>query len=257
MIYEIPVAPISRRILLHDYEEEPIKPTRHDQLYHQLCYARDPHIETARLHSVLTGSIRIDIKQRVFEQRPDQLWIIGELIYRSHMDRMLHFVEAYTLATGNAWGAIELFYTKHEIEEDDFPLESAYKRWQRYQLGLHYSIREVGREARKIYPRIVQVPFTMEMCDDLYALALSRLHRHLYSYAGCFLLPTARALKAYIYRHYGQYPYEMIATALDITKGATNNQIKMGRQWLEGNKEAAFYLERLSYVVRQAVAKAS
>jgi hypothetical protein len=201
MIYKIPVHPLTRAVLLHDYEEEPIRPAHTDQLYHQLCYRPWDGSRARKPNALLTSHILIELPRRVEYKHSAHLAHVGHLLYLSDMDRLLHFIEAQMLITGNAWKAMELFYTKFELSEDDLAMESAYKRWQRYQSGLHYNIRATSKQLRNIYVHNPKVPMTLEMCDELHALALIHLHRYFYSYTGCYNLSTSHHLLAYIYRH--------------------------------------------------------
>jgi hypothetical protein len=197
----------------------------------------------------------VDLTADMYANNKKRLFRVGHLLYLSHMERMMLFIEAQTLATGNAWGALELFYTKYEIEEDDFPMESAYKRWQRFQAGIGYNVREVAKSVRKIYPVVVRVPFTAEMCDDLYTLVLCHLNKYFFSYTNLYLLASARSMLHYIYYEYGDFTYEQIGKILGCKATTVNFKIQVARRFIKGDAEIKHSIDRLSYLVRQSAAQ--
>lgn len=228
----LPVAPISRKILLHDHQQDPVTPSHTDVLYHQLCYSRSPHIQWSSYFKLLSSQINVVLPARFSMRDRKQLHQAGYLLYISHLERMLHWVEAQTLVTANAWGAIEAFYEMHDIDEDDFSLESAYKRWQRYQDGLHYNVRDEVTRFDRHKAWHASVPFTREMCDDMAALIITTMHNDMYSYGDCYDIKLANAIKVWALKEYGKMSGPDIAALIKMPWRTVYNWIKRVDDWV-------------------------
>lgn len=229
----LPVSRISRKILIHDYQAEPIAPRPRDLLYHQLCYGRFPNLQWNRYFKILNSEIKLILPKTYFGQHHAQLFQAGFMLYTSHLDMMLKWVEAQTFITGNAWGAIEAFYQKYDIDEDDFSIESAYKRWQRYQDGLHYDVRDDERLSATATDWHIRVPFTREMCADLAGWIQATLHRRMYLYTGTFDLVLARAIEVWVLQEYGQMSGPKAAEAMGLPVWTAWRARKKVAAWVE------------------------
>lgn len=247
----LPVSPISRKILLHDYQQEPLTPSHTYVLYHQLCYSRSPHIQWSSYFKLLSAEVKVVLPSRFSLKGRDQLYQAGYLLYISHLDRMLHWVEAQTLITGNAWGAIEAFYEMHEIDEDDFSLESAYKRWQRYQDGLHYNVRDEIVRFDKYKAVHASVPFTRDMCSDLAEVIITQLHDEMYSHGDCFDLKLGQYIHVWVMKEYGQMTGTDIASLLRMPYRTAYNWIKRVEDWISTAKLRPM-IDELSASIRMA-----
>lgn len=245
----LPVAPISRKILLHDYQEEPISPGHSDLLFHQLCYARPGNIQWSSYFKLLSQEVKLVMTSRFRLFDKNQLFQSGYLLYVSHIDRMLHWVEAQTLVTGNAWGAIEAFYEMHDIDEDDFAVDTAYKRWQRYQDGLHYDVRE-SRFSNAPTIR-ADIPYTIDMCNDLASMITTHLHDEMYSPGDCFNIKTVLFIQAWVLYTFGRMPGTAVASYLKVTQRKVYTWIKQADDWIVTYRIRPV-IDSLAEVVRQA-----
>lgn len=129
----IPVAPISRKIVETEKGKSPIALKAHDLLYEQLNYQKRGHNQGSAKHkTILTDEIRLQVSAKKTARFTERAPHIGYHLYRVHMDMMCRFVFAQWNAGIDATRAIDNFYFEYGIEEDDFPHETAYKRWQRF-----------------------------------------------------------------------------------------------------------------------------
>lgn len=257
MILELPVTPFSRKVLLHQYQTEPITPRgkRHpDLLYHQLFYRPNPDLAWDAYVRQLTTTILINVPDKLARRhlRESTMHQIGYLLYIHHMDDMMKWVEAQLAAmpTPNAWASIESYYARHGITEDDFSIESAYKRWQRYQDRQLYDVRETARACAP--GEIVQrAPLTAEQCKALADVAMCHLHQHMYSHRGTFLLIIPQGMLAYCLSEFGRMTYAEIADLIDVHRKTVQYRVHQIRNWLrmEGLGQE---MESLTGLVRRA-----
>lgn len=132
-LISLPVAPITRCILISDFGSDPIKPSRKHLIWQKLHYSCNDHDQqSARIDKALTASIQILVPNSV----ADHLAIFGNHVgyhlYITDLERMMHFIAALKSTGIPAMTALKIFYEKNDIGEDDFALETAYKRWQRF-----------------------------------------------------------------------------------------------------------------------------
>lgn len=132
LIY-LPVAPITRCILLTDFEAEPIAPPRKNILFHKLHYrSPDTSKNSARIRKILTAEIALivpaDLSDHLLMYGED----VGYHLYLQDVERMMRWTAALKSTGVPAMTALKSFYDSYDIGEDDFALESAYKRWQRF-----------------------------------------------------------------------------------------------------------------------------
>lgn len=133
MIVKIPVAPISRKIMISERGGEPILFNTSD-IYHQLIsYQRKKYRGNInKLTEVLTTYVEIIINDRRAREVKKSAWQIGYHLLCYHYDRMEQHVWTSKKAGVPATRAIDSFYAEYGITEEDFARESAYKRWQRF-----------------------------------------------------------------------------------------------------------------------------
>lgn len=125
----------SRALLLSRYGEEPIRVERADVLYTQLqsIPARPPQARLQQASKTLPVTIRMEVSAELgrFLATDQRAQVVGLHLYRFHMDTMLTFAEAQHMAGVPAQAALRQFLHLHYVGEDELPLDTAYKAWQR------------------------------------------------------------------------------------------------------------------------------
>lgn len=135
-IIELPVHPMSKKMLLAEYGQEPIRLRHHDRLHEQLRV--DPTQISSNLsqsRGTLSTSIQIEINDNLATklQRGQLSFRIGIHIYKEHLNMLFTHVAAYINTGHEATTGIGDFLNKYHIEEDDFAFETAYRYWHREQ----------------------------------------------------------------------------------------------------------------------------
>lgn len=133
---ELPVAPISRSILLHNFHDEPIRPPRKNMVYCHLWH-RDPNKprQLTRIQNTLTDAVTFTIPNQLSEHLEKYGYQVGYHLYEIHIDRMCQYTLAQHQTGKPAMTAIRDFLHRHGVSEDDFSVETAYKRWQRWNIS--------------------------------------------------------------------------------------------------------------------------
>jgi hypothetical protein len=132
-LISLPVAPITRCIMISDFGSEPITPSRKHLIWQKLHYSSGDHdSQSARIDNALTTFIDIIVPNSLVDHLDRYHLHVGYHLYITDIERMMHFTAALKSAGIPAMTALKMFYEKHGIGEDDFALESAYKRWQRF-----------------------------------------------------------------------------------------------------------------------------
>lgn len=128
----LPVAPLSRKILLTKFGQEPIHLGYRNLLYKQMCYNIPVTPWLERHQQVLTTTITIDIHRHLWErvrQKPHQ---VGYHLYELHKEMMFNWVAGKVTADYPQLYAIRDFLYQYNVEEDDFSEETAYRLWKRF-----------------------------------------------------------------------------------------------------------------------------
>lgn len=128
------VSPLSRKVLLSEYGyEQPIVIRNKDLMYKILTSA--PLKERSNITSsipFLTDTICIAIHSDVANWLFTRPYHPGALLYQLHKELMCRYALAAVRRNGEAWKAIQEWLYLHDIEEEDYGMEAAYKCWQRW-----------------------------------------------------------------------------------------------------------------------------
>ena len=132
MIISLPVSALTKRIIESDYAPGVIRLRSSDLLFQQLTYTRPPsRKEVKKLRKLLTERIELEINQKLFNSIKDNVVAVGDHLYKYHCLLMMKHVEALMDYTSVS-DALNTFMTKHQISEDDYPIDHAYRKWNRW-----------------------------------------------------------------------------------------------------------------------------
>ena len=221
----IPCHPLSRKMLLAQYGQEPITLDNHDPLFDVLSAPRVRAV-AAKNRSALSAEITFALDDRIAQHVAEHAIQIGLRIFRHHKPMLCWFVLGSYRAKGKGvvWGAIEEFLSIHNVEEDDYSTETAHKLFQRFGWNFdkkngHFSgrMREKPgvktsrkKQVRAKLCKPIQ-PLTIAMKDIEVELAIGRF---LVSYSKCF-----RRTPGYLPKHARVYTY-ITMQALSVREAA-------------------------------------
>ncbi|MEO7175587.1 MAG: hypothetical protein ABI002_07335, partial [Saprospiraceae bacterium] len=129
---QIPVSTFSRKIILAKYQE-PVKLSPSKLLHQQLSIVMErPYTNITRLRGMLNDTLAFEVENKKAPLLLKRGWQIGNHLHSYHVEFMLNHIQAKTMCGIPALTAMKAFYDLFEIDEDDFQMDSAYKRWQRF-----------------------------------------------------------------------------------------------------------------------------
>lgn len=235
----LPVHPLSRRILFSEYGLEfPIFIRPHDILFSMLSITRlRDRTNLVRLRALLTTEIEIAIDGAMAAHIAKRCYQAGHHLYRWHKDMICRYVDTCLRRGMPAMSALREFYEIHGIGEDDFPLENAWKMWQRhnkevfkknpvFSSGIRGNTsvlfcQKIGR------PRKIELPVSD---DDIQAMS-SRL----VDIAASCLPNPPKALhthaQCYFYIHLARRRHEDVASMMNIPVRSLYRKAKVVKDW--------------------------
>lgn len=151
MLVSVPVHPLSIKILTR-HTPMPISINKYDTLFVVLSSQRSERISTVRGKILLPCVVTFDVHSRLARHISQHPTRIGFAILKYHKE-MLHRHVVGVLTENpkaSAWDAIKQYLDTYGITEDDYPLETAYKNWQRF--GWNFSKKnrqKAGQFSRK------------------------------------------------------------------------------------------------------------
>jgi hypothetical protein len=126
--YEIPVSRPALKMLKRDHGY-----SRHiviDRWVYAKCQG-NIHQWRRYLANTASNQVRITVVSRYAS--PGKLYTCARLMEFEFDIKMMTYIQGATEAGMAAAEAIRCFFEKYDISEEDMKLETAYKRWQRFQ----------------------------------------------------------------------------------------------------------------------------
>lgn len=239
-ILELPVSSFSKKILLAEYQLEPIALQSTDPLFQSLCYRapRSRH-NLKKLQYYLKDTIQICINTKLANHIRPNAYQIGHHLWTLHIHQMLGWVYCSTLLGENARKSLERFYAFHDIEEDDFAFDSAYKRWQRYKAkkSVKLSADRGIYQAARIPPNCpvikVRIPPTADQLEDFICTFVLSMPAPFHKQDGNFSAYSYYQLRAFVFNKIGQVAVKDLAEAWRWLPRTTYKRITRFAQLLD------------------------
>ena len=129
----LPVSPLSRKILISEFGDEPIRFPSRSPVFQILSYRPDqPDRNLIRLSELITSSVEIEVHTRLSHRIKKYGHQIGYNLYTFHLNSMMEFIWGAVLVGGEAKKALYQYYAINNITDDDYQIDSAYRRYQRW-----------------------------------------------------------------------------------------------------------------------------
>lgn len=123
-------------MLLTQYgKTEPIRISHNDLLFQMLSYTRLTDGGQNRAREWANSTLLLELEDRLAVKISSRAHQVGWHLFQHHIYHLMVYVQGQTDAGAPAMTSIKNYYDLHDITEDDFALESAYKRWQRFCWG--------------------------------------------------------------------------------------------------------------------------
>ena len=132
MIISIPVSALSKRIIETNYGTGIIRLKSSDLLFQQLTYRRLHTAESnSKLRKLLSERIELNVNTKFYREIKDGLPLVGKHLYTFHCREMMNYLEASGPHI-SIQKALRGFYLRYGISEYDYPLDDAYRRWNKW-----------------------------------------------------------------------------------------------------------------------------
>jgi len=102
--------------------------------------------QLTRIQNTLTAEITLHLPNKVSDHLMEHGYKVGYHLYELHIERMCEFAYAQYLSGEPAMAAIRNFLHMHGVSEDDFSIETAYKRWQRWNISRNNQKKETQNQ---------------------------------------------------------------------------------------------------------------
>lgn len=245
-ILELPVSSFSKKILLSEYGPEPLIFSSNDPTYQSLCYRAPKYRHNLeKLKWYLNDVIRIQINNKLARHIKENACQIGHHLWTLHIHQMIGWTNTSVMLNEPAKTSIERFYDYYGINEDDFSLESAYKRWQRWKRKKNVKIgrERFNKKAVLVLPNCpilkVVVPPTNTDIDQFIALLVIDNEWLFHRQDGAFCNPLFLQLRAYSYNRIGQISVKDLVKDWKWKKRTTYKRIARFQERLKNEQELA------------------
>jgi hypothetical protein len=129
----LPCHPLTRRVLIAEYGQEPILLPNRDLLFSLInTTPLRSRVSHERAFEVLTSTISLQVHDRLAARLKNSWDAAGFLLLKFHKDAACRYVSTMYGLGQDARPALQDWLKRHSVEEDDYSLDSAYKMWQRW-----------------------------------------------------------------------------------------------------------------------------
>jgi len=233
-----------------DYSTGVIRLRSSDLLFQQLTYKRPPsRKESKKLRKLLTERVELEINQKLFNSIKDNVVAVGDHLYKYHCLLMMKHVEAlmdYTTVSD----ALNTFMVKHGISEDDYPIDHAYRKWNRWKgnkkvknASFFCTKGEPGASIkcnRKYAVHRVLIPRNTDYLDVLVSAVA---YRAAWSF-GIHSRHFVKHLRVYLYYMYAGMNQEEVCEKLSMPRRSFYYAVKRAKETLETSEDLSQFVTK-------------
>ena len=231
----LPVSRLTRAMLLHKYGREPIRLDRADIRRKELMHVGTSNKHLERKQHALNTSIRLQMNNHEADHLAGKLAEVGYYLYQQDKVRIFRFVWSRVTAGLPALQAIYDYYSLHNIEEDDFSIETAERLWKRWR-------KEKEKERNTATPHVVPSSCSVLLSERQAENLVERML--IFIDAECIGLdPRYReAVPAWVYADLTPLTFREVATKTKRLKGNVGKSVRRFRAYLPYNHELRKYI---------------
>lgn len=237
----LPVAPLSRKILLSEYQSEPILAPKKSLFYHKLKFrSTDFYSRPQRLMKLLTARVTVEVPNAIADSISRHRYHVGYYLYINDVEEMCKFATAQHAAGVKVMQALRNYYALHNIDEEDFARETAYKRYQRFTSERKKHRHNTPQNRRSHIGR------TQEPSPDLHEMLGIHIHRsfdHFVNSAGKPRIGQIRKAYYYLLARQLQVPVSRIAQDSGLTHQTISGHISDIARVIEPQNESTAVIQ--------------
>jgi hypothetical protein len=226
MIIKIPVSPLSKKILIAEYPSHEassyIIANSHSLLYRQI--AADLPLRYSK-RSPLTTHIYVDAHIKGAKDEAS-LTMVGLMIHQEHKDAVSRWIQATVASGDTASHGIRTFMDHYDLDEDDLPVDTTLRTWQRY-VRKHVDL--ISRPKEKILmPKVITKKKEITFDDDTFAHFIASIVEYIYDRDQRWNRRIVRNLQTYIISQNNQLTAYQSADPIK----ALYSQVISARKWI-------------------------
>jgi hypothetical protein len=226
----LPVAGLTRAVMLHKYGSEPIRLDTNDLRRREMMHVGAPDKHLERKQYSLDTSITLIVNRHEYDHLHNYEAEVGFYFYAQDKKDMFMFVWSRVTAGLPALNALKDYYYTHNIEEDHHSLETAERQWKRFWV-------EMGKERSPNTPEcVLRAGFvllserqTENMTSRIYAFIEGGLIKMDPRYK--------KAIELWIYCDLAGMSHRHVARKFKSHKGSVTNSVLRVRAYMKYNKE--------------------
>lgn len=250
MIISIPVSALSKRIIETNYGTGIIRLKSSDLLFQQLTYRRLHTAENnSKLRKLLSERIELNVNTKFYREIKDSLPLVGKHLYNFHCREMMNYLEA-SQPHVPIQKALRGYYLRYGIGEEDYALDHAYRRWNRWKEkkkvksdGFFCKKREwcASGFCKKSKPiHMVYLPRTIDYLDILIYTVNSRARWKF----GISERSFEKDFRIHCYYTYGGKSPDEIAELCNISQRSVYYAIKRAKEFFEEHEQLRLFVDK-------------
>lgn len=227
---QIPVSRFSYQVITSRYGH-PLHINRHS--HKELCiYLQlSPVDNSLKFEEELTETLEITLPSTIGSAISRRnLTATGVLLHQLHIIRLYDFIYAQTIVEDSkksAYAAMKAFYDAHNLSEDDFSFDSAYRGWQRHKARIAKNKGNFAKNVRRktpdfVHQNIERLKATTNGQKIRQKAILDAIEKIKFQAPKLFSFDlTADIIAIYLYRELCQVSFQQIATRTKRSKSTT------------------------------------
>lgn len=131
-VIHLPVSKLTRQILVGKYGQQPFKFTPETSEYAVMYTMRDVDANLRKIENRCEVVVKVKVANELVRRNQIYAHQIGNNMHNLHISEMMAFLSGRYLAREDIKASLLIFYDLWGITEDDYALETAYRKWTRY-----------------------------------------------------------------------------------------------------------------------------
>jgi hypothetical protein len=226
----LPVAGLTRAVMLHKYGREPIRLDNNDLRRREMMHVGTSNLHLERKQYSLNSTITLNVNRHEYEHMVNREAEIGFYLYAQDKADMFIFVWARVTAGLPALNALKDYYSTHNIEEDNHSLETAERQWKRFRVEKE---KERITNTPQYVPSLLCVLLSERQAEAIVNRMLAMID------ADCIQMdPRYRsAVESWVYTDLTPMTFRQVAKKLDRAVGNVGNSVIRLRAYMKYNQE--------------------
>lgn len=224
----LPVTPFTYKVITARHGH-PVSVNRQDNKELYMLLQLKPLISPDKQKELLSEPLRVETTKRLAHiVLKNNIHAIGIHLHHHYLQKLYEFIYAQMMAGHQAYSSMEYFYELHDVEEDDFGMDSAYRGWLRFQEKLKKSTEITESVNQNNDFNVLRIITTLksrsgggmlrpDVVETTMKKIFLRFDEHIESTAQYYSATRCRRIYIYLLRELSSLTYTQIAQRANIT----------------------------------------